>query len=440
LLISLQALLEDGLLLPQDVEGIPRFPEGTVDFGAVIPAKMAVLRRAFQRSKDLGKRENLDTFRVAHRAWVDDFALFMALKDANSGAPWNEWEASLRRRDPDAIEVAHDQYADDIDFHVFLQAVFASQWEFLRKSAHERGIQIVGDIPIFVAYDSADVWARQDLFRLTAEGEPEVVAGVPPDYFSSTGQLWGNPHYRWDVMEARGFAWWIDRFRRLLDLVDVVRLDHFRGFAASWEIPYGSPTAEHGAWVRAPGPALFSALESALGTVPIIAENLGVITPDVEEMRERFGYPGMYILEFAFGSGPSNPSLPHNIERESVLYTGTHDNDTVLGWWESISPDEKAFVRLYLGASNGGISWDMIRAAYASVADLAIVPLQDVLGLGTEARLNYPGRPEGNWTWRAPADAMSPPQAAHLREIISAFGRLRPADSSPALPGSLRAS
>ncbi|MEA3439629.1 MAG: 4-alpha-glucanotransferase [Chloroflexota bacterium] len=402
-LISLEALLAEDLLHSNDLVEMPSFPEGNVDFGALIPWKLGVLDRAYIRFEHAASKElstEFTMFQSAQGEWLDDFALFMALKEAHGGAPWSSWEAPLRNRQPTAIKAATEEYAVAIQRQKFYQFIFFRQWAALRTYAHDRGIRIIGDIPIFVAHDSADVWAHPEYFYLDGTGKPTVVAGVPPDYFSPTGQLWGNPLYRWEVHKDSGYQWWIARLRAVLDMVDIVRLDHFRGFAAYWEVAGDARTAETGCWVPAPGMDFFTVVQRALGDLPIIAEDLGVITPDVEQMRDRYNLPGMKILQFAFASGPRDDFLPHNYVRNCVVYTGTHDNDTARGWYERVPEDEKSFYRRYLARDGRNVAWDLIRACWASVAVFSLAPMQDFLDLGNEARMNYPGNPSGNWTWR----------------------------------------
>lgn len=427
LLIALEPLLAHGWLTPGDLESLDDLPESRVDFGRVVPRKMAVLRAAFDRAVARGESiAGMETFEAENASWLDEYCLFMALKDEHGGRSWVEWEGTLRRRERDALEAARERLAGSIAFHRFTQTLFFEQWRALKLYANERQIRIVGDIPIFVANDSVDVWSNQRLFQLDEEGTQLVDAGVPPDYFSATGQLWGNPHYRWDVMQAEGFAWWIERFRRLLTLVDVVRLDHFRGFAAAWAVPHGNRTAEVGEWVPAPGQELFTAVHGALGDLPIVAENLGVITPDVERLRHQFGFPGMYILHFAFSTDASDPSLPHNMAANAAVYTGTHDNDTTVGWFETVTAGERALVRRYLRSQGWDIAWDMMHAAFSSVATLALVPLQDVLRLGGAARMNLPGRAGGNWQWRFTDGAITDLHVQGVREMVETYGRLPP--------------
>src|SRR5262245_20360745 len=361
LLISPDLLLEAGLLAPEDLEGAPLLRNVAVDYGAVIPFKLALLRRSFERfsaAATQGQRRELADFREHSRAWLDDYALFAALKQFHSGAEWSAWPHDIATRDPSALAGLARDLAEQVEFQAFMQFLFFDQWRRLKEYANQAGIQIVGDIPIFVAYDSADVWANREIFALDDAGRPTIVAGVPPDYFSVTGQLWGNPLYRWDVLARRGYDWWIERFRAALTLVDIVRLDHFRGFAAYWEVPAGEATAINGRWVAGPGKALFETARQNLGEVPIIAEDLGLITPDVVELRDWLGYPGMKVLQFAFGVGPDEPYLPHNYLPHCVVYTGTHDNDTTAGWWNTASDELRHHVRMYLGRDGSHISWD----------------------------------------------------------------------------------
>jgi 4-alpha-glucanotransferase len=425
LLIDLEPLRDEGWLSEFDLRNLPAGDGQSVDFGSTTAAKMGLLRRAFDRfSRVPGRDERIDTFVTESTSWLPEFALFMSLKEAHGGASWEHWEPELRCRDATAVAKAKRTLRDDIDFHRFVQAIFDRQWSDLKHYANSSGVAIVGDLPIFVAYDSADVWSHQDQFRLDSRALPEVVAGVPPDYFSRTGQLWGNPHYRWDVMERDGFGWWIDRFASLTRRVDVVRLDHFRGFAAAWSVPYGNETAELGEWSPSPGRRLFEAVHRRLGDLPIIAEDLGVITRDVIELREQFGFPGMHILQFAFGSDAHNESLPHNHRQNTCVYTGTHDNDTTAGWYRSLRVGEQARVETYLGAQADDISWQLMRLAFASVADLAVVPLQDVLRLGPEARMNLPGTVENNWRWRFRWEDLQDDHVCGLRRLLTTYGRV----------------
>jgi 4-alpha-glucanotransferase len=426
LLISPEVLLDAGLLAGEDLAGAPFFSDAAVDYGAVLPFKLALLRRSFERFTAAAapeQRAAFADFRERNRAWLEDYALFAALKQAHGGAEWSAWPHELAVRDPAAVAAIARELSDQLEFQVYLQFQFFDQWRRLKEYANQCGIQIIGDIPIFVAYDSADVWANREIFVLDDAGRPTVVAGVPPDYFSATGQLWGNPLYRWDVLARRGYDWWIERFRTALTLFDIVRLDHFRGFAAYWEVPAGEATAINGRWVEGPGAALFEAARQALGALPIIAEDLGLITPDVVELRDRLGLPGMKVLQFAFGAGPEEPYLPHNYLPHCVVYTGTHDNDTTAGWWSAESEQLRHHVRMYLGRDGSNISWDFIRQALASIAETAIIPLQDALALGSEARMNTPGRASGNWSWRCTLDMLGPTLTEQLYILTELYGR-----------------
>jgi 4-alpha-glucanotransferase len=426
LLISLEALAADGLVTEAELAGLPAFPLDRVDFGAVIPAKWALLQRAAERFATAATpalRAEFERFRADQQSWLDDFALFMALKEAHGGAPWYAWEPPLRRREPAALDDARRRLAGAVRVQQFVQWQFARQWEGVRDYAYQRDIRVIGDIPIFVAYDSADVWANPDLFYLDDEGAPTIVAGVPPDYFSATGQLWGNPLYRWDRLAADGYRWWLRRFQATLAQVDLVRLDHFRGFEAYWAVPAGAQTAVNGRWQPGPGADFFRAVRAALGDLPIIAEDLGVITPPVEALRDAFDLPGMAVLQFAFGGDAANIYLPHNHRPNLAVYTGTHDNDTTTGWYAQADAAVRHHVRCYLGNPGPDIAWDFIRLALASVADTAVVPLQDVLSLGSEARMNLPGAAGGNWSWRYRPEWLTEARAAALAELVVTYGR-----------------
>lgn len=425
-LISPQLLLQEGLLHSDDLIALPPFPADRVDYGMVIPWKLGVLDRAWQRFSLQGDsvlRAEFTAFCEQQSPWLDDFALFMALKEAHSGAPWPTWERALRRREPQALQAARRDLATAIERQAFRQFLFFRQWRALKVYANQHNVKIIGDIPIFVAHDSAEVWARPDLFSLDEHGNPTVVAGVPPDYFSETGQLWGNPLYRWDVHAAEGYAWWLARLRTVLELVDFVRLDHFRGFAAYWEIPAGETTAIDGRWAPGPGAAFFTTVQKALGALPLIAEDLGEITPDVVALREQFNLPGMKILVFAFSDDARNPFLPHNYPQNCVVYTGTHDNDTAVGWYQRVPEKERDFARRYLARDGHDIAWDLIRAAWSSVAAFSIAPMQDLLSLDNRARMNYPSRPSGNWQWRMPTNALGEALRARLAEQNRLYGR-----------------
>ena len=434
LLISPERLVAEGLA--GDLK--PDSNTDRLDYNAAHKSKEQLLFGAYQnytKTTDTNLRSAFETFAQREAHWLDDYALFRALKDSHNGVAWNEWEPSLVRRTPAAVARAREQLREQIEAQMFYQFLFFKQWFALKTYCNDRGIKIVGDLPIFVAQDSADVWTNPDQFKLDKNGRPIVVAGVPPDYFSSTGQLWGNPLYNWERMEADGFKWWIERVRATLKVVDIARVDHFRGFAACWEIPGGDKTAERGQWVAAPGRELFTAIRKTLGQLPIIAEDLGVITPDVVALRDEFGFPGMRILQFGFGGDSKNIDLPHNYIANVVAYTGTHDNDTTVGWFESVAGEgstrtaqqverEREFCQDYLNSDGEEIHWDFIRAVFASVANTAIVPLQDVLGLGKEARMNLPNSTEGNWSWRCRAGSLTDETAERLKKLATVYGRL----------------
>jgi len=436
LLIDLARLAHEGYVAHEALEQAPVFPEERVEFGPVIAWKKPLLLEAYQRfatNADPAEVTAFNSFCAEHDGiWLHDYAFFMALKDYFHGEAWGTWPRELRRREPAALVTWSERLAPAIMAHKFIQFQFFKQWGELKRYANEHGIMIFGDIPIYVSYDSADVWAHQHLFPLDEDGRPLVVAGVPPDYFSPTGQLWGNPLYRWDVMATQGYRWWIERVRTALYQVDMVRLDHFRGFEAYWEVPASEETAVNGCWVKGPGATLFEVLFSALGDpsagsgrgVPIIAEDLGVITPEVETLRDGFGFPGMKILQFAFDDDATNPHLPHNYERNCVVYTGSHDNDTTRGWFASAPKPEQAFCIRYLGYTPDDIAWALMRLAASSVAALAIFPVQDVLSLGSEARMNMPSQAAGNWAWRLRANAVSDDHIARLAELAETYGRV----------------
>lgn len=429
LLISPELLAEEELLAEADLAGAPDFPDEAVDYGPVIDFKTALLTKSFRRFQ-AGAREDMrgevEAFCQQHRAWLEDFALFMALKETHGGRVWNTWAADIASRQPEAIARWREELAEAVERQQYLQYLFFKQWSALKREANERGVSFIGDIPIFVAHDSSDVWANPDLFYLDEGGSPTVVAGVPPDYFSETGQLWGNPLYRWDRMKERGYTWWIDRVRSTLATVDLVRLDHFRGFEAYWEIPAGEKTAVNGRWVKGPGADLLHALRFAFSVhlLPIIAEDLGVITPEVIALRDEFELPGMKILQFAFTGGVAKMDAPYQYPQNCVVYTGTHDNDTALGWFKKTSKREERQMALkYLGTKGRDFSWDLIRLAFSTVADTAIAPLQDVLALGSEARMNFPGKPSGNWRWRYLPGALTPALSERLAEMTEIYGR-----------------
>ena len=426
LLIGLDRLVAEGYLECDDLDGAPDFPEDRVDYAAVTEFKIPLLRRAltrFETGARRAQRAAFSTFVRQQRGWLDDYALFEALRTTYPDTPWIEWPSDLALRKTAALRRARRELAAEVRFQQFCQFLFVSQWRALRAAAHQAGVQIVGDLPIFLAHDSVDVWANQSLFELDQTGATTVVAGVPPDAFSATGQLWGNPLYRWEANAATGYAWWKARCRAVLELVDHVRIDHFRGFEACWQVPRGAETAESGQWVAGPRRSLFDALAQDLDNLPIIVEDLGLITPDVVKLRDELGYPGMKVLQFAFDSGPDNPYLPHNYHHHCVVYTGTHDNDTTSGWFAGQPTERRQAVLDYLGTPSDQIHWDLIRLALMSVADLAIVPLQDVLGLGSEARFNRPGQAEGNWEWRFRWDQVHPKNLEQLGHLTQIYGR-----------------
>jgi 4-alpha-glucanotransferase len=436
LLISLEKLVEEDLLSATDLAEGPFFTDAEVDYGSVIHFKLPLLRKAHQNFKKQGRTSDwnqLHAFCRQNASWLDDYAKFAAFKEAHGGAVWNQWDPELASRRPESVARWSESLGQEIESHKYVQYQFFKQWSALKNYCHRKGIRIFGDVPIFVAHDSADVWAHPELFELEADGQPRFVAGVPPDYFSATGQLWGNPVYRWEALAHTGYAWWIDRLRETFALVDIVRLDHFRGFEGYWEVPANETTAVNGRWVKGPGVALFQAVQESLGELPIVAENLGMITPEVEQLRAKCGFPGMAILQFAFDLDGSS-FRPHNFSHDLVVYTGTHDNDTTVGWWSSSDTgnstrpkeeidQEREFALKYLGCHGLEINWAFIRCALASVADTAIIPLQDVLGLGSEARMNLPARPGGNWRWRYKPGDLTAQSGERLKELTEIFGR-----------------
>ena len=439
LLISPKRLLEYGLLSADDLNGGPRFRPSRVDFGRVIEYKKALIEKAFRtfkRSHHGELRAQFLQFCQSSEWWLEDYALFRALKDAHRGVAWTEWESQFTVRDAAALTFARKELRDRVESEQFVQFLFFKQWSALKAYCRERQIRIIGDAPIFVARDSADVWAHPEFFKLDGRRQPIVQAGVPPDYFSKTGQLWGNPIYDWSAIRATGFKWWIDRLRMTFQMVDILRIDHFRGFAACWEVPGQDLTAERGQWVEVPGRQLFTTLQNTFGEMPIIAEDLGVITPDVEALRDDFGFPGMRVLQFAFRGDSKTIDLPHNYVRNCVVYTGTHDNDTTVGWFNSKAGEsstrsaeqierERKYCLDYLDSDGSEIHWDMIRAAWASVANTAVVPLQDLLGLGSRARMNLPASEHGNWQWRFSGGALTQKISSRLRELTVLYGRER---------------
>lgn len=431
LLVSPEFLVRGGLLAPEVLErlGGSRPAEGRVDYEAVRRVKGELLRESFAYFQARAGDEQREAFRQfcdSHRGWLDDYCLFIALKDHHGGRSWSEWDEDIVLRRPGAMSDWHARLSGAVKMQQYFQFIFFTQWSRLKRYANDRKIAIIGDMPVFVAYDGADVWSHPELFFLDEHRRPTVVAGVPPDYFSPTGQLWGNPLYRWDRIADDGYRWWIDRVQATLDLVDVVRLDHFRGFESYWEIPASEPTAVKGRWIKGPGMDLFRAVKQAVGRLPFIAEDLGLITAEVEKLRDELNEPGMKVLQFAFGDTARNPYLPHNYVRNCVVYTGTHDNDTTLGWYQSISEVERGVVEAYLGHPANDICQDLIRLAWGSVADIAIAPLQDLLRLGTESRMNVPGRGEGNWEWRLRPGQLTEEACKELQFLTGFYGRISP--------------
>jgi len=431
LLISLDALAEEGLLKKDELNPLENVDPNRVNFDRVIPHKTKFLKLAFENFQQFTNNQNseYEQFCQSQSYWLDDYVLFISLLEANEGKSWNYWERAIARREPTALEAARESLKESIAYHKFVQFKFFEQWKQLRKYANDKNIQIVGDISIYVCHNSSDVWSSPEIFKLDPQTfEPTYIAGVPPDYFSATGQLWGNPVYSWEKLQQTKFAWWIQRFQATLEYVDIVRVDHFRGFEAYWQVPAGEETAINGEWIKAPGVEFFETLGTALGSLPIMAEDLGIITTEVEELRDRFQFPGMRILQFAFGDDPKNPYLPHNYVHNSVVYPGTHDNDTAIGWWHKASDKEKQFLAKYLGyksvAEITEINWELIQMALASVADLAVLPLQDILGLDDRARMNDPSVNAGNWRWRYESSEMLTPQLCdRLLEMTQLYNR-----------------
>jgi 4-alpha-glucanotransferase len=441
-LINLTDLVEAGDLAPADLADLPDFPLDHIDYGWLIDWKVPLLEKAalnFLTGAEASRKADFDAFCAENADWLEDYALFMAVKELYDqkareenvfGAMWsNYWDKDIALRRPKAVARWKKERAEAISIRKVWQYYFFRQWTALRQYANDHGIKIIGDIPIFVAPDSVDVWANRELFHLDEEGQPTVVAGVPPDYFSETGQLWGNPLYDWEAMAEQGFQWWINRIQATLRQVDIIRIDHFRGFEAYWEVPAGEETAIKGQWVKAPGKELFETVKEALGELPILAEDLGVITPEVEALRDRFGFPGMKVLQFAFDAkeagnlNPTNDFLPHNHSFRSVVYTGTHDNDTTQGWYSERSAEERDLIRRYLSRDDHDVVWDFIRLAMASVACYAVIPLQDVFNLGSDARMNRPAILGGNWTWRYRPQALNAWSSSRLREMVNLYGR-----------------
>lgn len=427
LIISPEKLISRGLLIQEDLIDMPIWDDTKVDYGPVITFKFNLLRKAFSRFQ-ISENENLkneyDLFCRNEASWLSDYSLFMAIKDAHEGVVWTSWDPEIAFPTPVIKEIWTEKNLDNVQFYAFIQFIFYEQWLTLKAYANSKGIQIIGDMPIFVAFDSADVWANKSLFYLDNKGFPTIVAGVPPDYFSATGQLWGNPLYDWDVHKKEGYTWWINRISHCLTLVDILRIDHFRGFEAYWAVPYGAIDAIQGTWLKGPYKDLFFALEAALGKdLPIIAEDLGIITPEVEELRDAFHFPGMKILQFAFENVEENNFLPHNYPQNCVCYSGTHDNDTTIGWYANASQLSKDRVRRYMNTDGRDVSWDFIRTCLSCVANMAVVPLQDVFSFGSWARMNTPGVPWDNWQYRYTSDMLTDHLSSRLRQLTDLYGR-----------------
>ena len=428
LLISPELLIEKKLLTEADVHPIPEFNADRVDYDKVTTYKTSLFKKAyehFRHTADKNLLEEYDSFQSNNQYWLNDYCLYMAGKDYHNGLPWYEWEDSLLDPTPKERASWMKLLASEIDYYRFIQFAFFSQWYELKDYANKKGIAIIGDIPIFTAPDSADVWANKELFKLDSKGHPLEVAGVPPDYFSATGQLWGNPLCDWDAMKDDGYRWWIERVRNQLDQVDYIRIDHFRGFEAYWAVPAGEETAMNGKWKKGPGEALFEAIQKALGEeLPIFAEDLGIITPEVEKLRDTLGFPGMKILQFGFDGTGESTFLPHQLStRNCICYTGTHDNDTTCGWYEHTSEQNKDKVRRYMNTDASSVSWDFIRTCLGTIAKYAIFPVQDLLKLGSEHRMNTPGTATGNWEFRYRSGLLDEGMAKGLKQMTELFGR-----------------
>lgn len=428
LLVSPEKLQEAGFLSEDDISNLPYSDPSVVDFGKVINYKKTLLRKAFDKfkSNNNGLENLFADFCESNSVWLEDFALFMAAKDHHDGRLWTEWDRELVLRSDKALKEWKEKLSDAILYHKFVQFQFSHQWKELKKYANEKGIKIIGDMPIFIAYDSSDLWANKKYFTVDKEGKLKSVAGVPPDYFSATGQLWGNPLYRWEEMEKDDFLWWRQRIEQALDMVDIVRIDHFRGFDAYWEIPGNAPTAETGKWIKAPGEKLFGTLRKYLGETPIIAEDLGVITKSVEKLRDQFDFPGMKILQFAFGTGMERKFLPHNYPKNCVVYTGSHDNDTTRAYYDKVKQEDNdiySHTQKYLDYYGDDIVDQLIKLAYASVADMVVIPMQDILNLGGEARMNFPGKLGGNWAWRFKWEQIPTDLAGKYKELVKLYER-----------------
>ena len=427
-LIDFDLLIEAHLLSEEDLRDIFFGDnEEYIDYGAIYNQKYPLLRKAYENFKSSDNNEmkdSLENFKRENSSWLNDYSLYISLKNHFNGLPWNEWAHDIKNRENSAMQYYKNELADDIEYHNFIQFLFFKQWNDVKRYANENGIKIIGDIPIFVAADSSDAWANPEIFLFDEERKPVKVAGVPPDYFSATGQLWGNPLYNWEKLKETNYSWWVERVRANLSTCDIIRIDHFRGFEAYWAVPYGDETAVNGQWEPGPGIDLFNAIRSQLGELPIIAEDLGLMTQGVIDLREATGFPGMKILGFAFDSGEENDYLPHTYTRNCVVYTGTHDNDTLVGWFQKAKEEDRQFARDYLNSrADDEIHWDAIRGAWSSVANMAISPVQDFLGLGSEARINTPGVAAGNWQWRLRHGVLTDELAERIAKLTRVYSR-----------------
>lgn len=428
LLISPDILFEEGLLSKDDVDQVPQFEIHKIEYGELINYKTGLLKIAYKNFKENGTRFNraFETFNKLNTDWLDDFALFMACKQYHGGVVWTEWDKEIAFRNEGAVDKWNEKLSDDVSYHKFIQFIFFKQWGKVKNYANASGIKIIGDLPIFIAYDSSDLWSNKELFSVDKDGKLENVAGVPPDYFSETGQLWGNPLYRWNEMEKDDFKWWQKRFSKLFEIVDIARIDHFRGFEAYWEIPGDAKTAIIGRWVKAPGDKLFTTIRKNLGDVPIIAEDLGVITDEVRNLRDKFNFPGIKILQFAFGEEGDKNFLPHNFPENCIAHSGSHDNDTTRGFFDNEKSSGSGvyeWTQKYLNYYGSDMTAEIIRTAYASVAKMVVIPMQDVLNLGTEARMNFPSRLGGNWQWRFSWDQLPNGIAGRYKEMAHLYER-----------------
>lgn len=429
LLIDLYEFVNNGWIAKDELDDARYKSPNRINYEEVIPFRVRLLEKASQeffKKRNSDSNNLYDVYCKNEKLWLDDYALFQALNHKFDGDEWTFWEHKIAKRNPDAIKQVSEDLREHIEFHKFTQWCFDRQWKKLKLYALAHGVKLIGDIPVFVSQHSADVWSHPEIFDLNDNGMPRVVAGVPPDYFSETGQRWGNPLYRWDIMKHDNYQWWIDRFRKAFAMYDILRIDHFRGFESYWEILSQEQTAKMGQWIKGPGADFFKVVKEKLGTLPIIAEDLGIITPEVNALREKLKFPGMKVLQFAFADGPENAFLPHNYEKNYVAYTGTHDNDTTCGWYVKATEHERDFVRRYCKTDGHEINWDLIKLALQSSADIAVIPFQDVIGLGSEGRMNFPGTIERNWEWRFTWDQVGPEPANRLYELTALYERCDP--------------